>query len=202
MKEAILNGWWQEKNGFLKFLENSLASWTNDTNTMIDVDSLNDYFANISKNLASVSNCSNLKETITPKSIDKAIFICRTDANEFHNLLKNCNTTTTSCGLEGLSNSFLKISPLVISDSLALKFNRCIKVGYFPNISESCQNKTTFQHRWHAEPRNYLPISMVLSLNKIFCSRGMKTSGKNMMRWIPNNIVSEKENQYWMRWLI
>ena len=41
------------KNGFFKFVEKITSSGTNHTNTMIDADSLNDYFANIGKSLAS-----------------------------------------------------------------------------------------------------------------------------------------------------
>ena len=109
-----------------------IASGTNDTSTMIDIDSLNDYFANIGQSLVSGSNFSNLEEMIILKFIDKTIFLYPTDANEVYSLFRNCKTTNSS-GLDGLSDN-LKIAGPVISDFLAVIFNRCIQVGYFPNI--------------------------------------------------------------------
>ena len=95
---------------------------------MIDVDSLNDYFANIGMSLPSGSNCSNLGDMIVPKSIDKTILLYPTDANEVYSLIKNCKTANSS-GQDSLSNNLLKIAVPVISDFPAGKVNRCIQVG-------------------------------------------------------------------------
>ena len=67
---------------FVKFVKKNVATGINHKRTKIDVDSLNDYFANIGNSLASGSNCSKLEETIISKSIDKTIFLYPTDANE------------------------------------------------------------------------------------------------------------------------
>ena len=56
MKKTLLSNWWQDtKTFFFKFVK-KIACGTNHTNTMIDVGSLNDYFANIGTGLASGSN--------------------------------------------------------------------------------------------------------------------------------------------------
>ena len=81
---------------------------------MIDVDSLNEYFANNRKSVASGSNCSNLGDMIIPKSLDQTIFPYPTEANEVYNLNRNCKTRN-SLGLDGLSNTLLNISGTVIS---------------------------------------------------------------------------------------
>ena len=88
----------------------NLASGTNDSSMMIDVDCLNEYFAKIGRSF------SNLEEMIKPKYIDKTIFLYPTDTNEVFNLLRNCNTTNSS-GLDGLSNNLLKNAGPVISEN-------------------------------------------------------------------------------------
>ena len=95
---------------------------------MTGVDSIHDYFANIGMSLASGSNCSILEETITPKSLDKTMFLYPTDANEVYNIIINCKTRYSS-GLDGLSNSLLKYAGPVISDFLAVQFNRSVQLG-------------------------------------------------------------------------
>ena len=40
----------RSENGFFQFVKNNIASATNYTSTMIDVDSLNDFFANNGRN--------------------------------------------------------------------------------------------------------------------------------------------------------
>ena len=82
---------------------------------MIDVDSLKDHFVNIGKILASGSNCSNLEQTIIPKSIDKTFFLYPTDGYEFYKLIRTCETTNSS-GFDGLSKSLDEIAGPLISD--------------------------------------------------------------------------------------
>ena len=77
----------RNKDDFFKFVEKNNASGTNDTSTRRVVDSLNDYFANSSRNLASGSDCSNSGETIIRQPIDKTIFLYPTDANEICNII-------------------------------------------------------------------------------------------------------------------
>ena len=94
----------RNKNGFYKIVKKNIASETNHTSTMIDVESLKEKFANTRKSLASGSNCSNLGVMIIPKSVDKTFFLYPTDANKFCWLMKNCKTTNSSA-LDGLSNN-------------------------------------------------------------------------------------------------
>ena len=54
-KKSSLEQLITRKNGFFKSVKN-IASGTNHTSTIIDVDSLNDYFANIGKSSASGSD--------------------------------------------------------------------------------------------------------------------------------------------------
>ena len=131
---------------------------------MIDVDSQNDQFANIGKSLASSSDGSILRETVTTKSIEKTIFLHLTDANEFKILFRNCETTDSS-GLDGLSSNLLRIAGPKISEFLALIFIRCFQRGYFPN-PQNCQIKATLHKRWHAKPQKLPPISLLLSLSQ------------------------------------
>ena len=123
----------RNKNGFFKLFKKNIASGTSHTSTMIDVDEVNDYFANIGKSLASVWNCSILRDTKIPQPIDKTIFLYPMDSNEFYSSIKNCKTTKSSL-LDCLSNNLLKIAGPVISDFLATKFNRCTQVKNSPNV--------------------------------------------------------------------
>ena len=77
----------RNKNGLFKFFNKNIASGTNQTSMMIYVDSLNVYFANMGKSMASGSNCSNLGDMIIPKSLDKTIFLYSTDPSELYSLI-------------------------------------------------------------------------------------------------------------------
>ena len=142
----------KKQKRFVKIVQQSIANGTNFSSTMIGSDSLNDYFANIVKSLASNSNCSNLGDMNIPKSIDKTKLLYPRYANEVYSLIRNCKTTN-SPGLGGLKNNLLKIAGPVISDFLAVKFNRRIQVGYFPKILKLARTKPIFQTDDMQNPR-------------------------------------------------
>ena len=142
----------------------NIASGTNHTNTMIDVDRLNNYFANVGKIFISGSNVSNLGDKNIPESVEKTIFLYPTDENEVYSLIKNCKTTNLS-GLNGLSNNLLNIAGPVISYFLAVVFTRCFQIGYFPNILKIGKLKPLFDKQ---NPKNYPPFLLSSSLSKFF----------------------------------
>ena len=116
----------RNKDDFFEFVKN-IASGTTRTSTNIDVDSINDHFANIGNGLASGSDCSNLGVMTLPKSISKTIFFYPTDKNDVFALIKKCKTTNLS-GQDSLNDNLAKIARPVISDIPAVIFNRCIQL--------------------------------------------------------------------------
>ena len=55
----------------------------------------------------------------------------------------------------------------MISDFLAVIFERFIQVGYFPNILKIVRKKPLFQAGDMQNPKNYRPMSLLSSLSKI-----------------------------------
>ena len=155
---GLLRTW--NKNGFFRFVMKNNANGTNHTNTIKNVDSLNDCFANICESSALGLLCSILGDMIKPKSIEKTTFLYPKDANEVYSLIKDCKVTNLT-DIDGLSNDFLKIAGPVKSDFLAVIFQRCIQVGYFPNILKNARTKPFF-NRWHAKPQKLLSNFIVI----------------------------------------
>ena len=146
----------RNKYSFSKFVTKNIATGTNRTSTMIDIDSLNNYFANIGKNLASGSIFSNLGNLIISKSTENTIFLYPADANEIYSLIRNCKTTISS-GLDGLSNNLLIISGPAISEFSAVIFSRCLQVGYFPKLLKTARIRPLFKKCDTQTPKTTVP---------------------------------------------
>ena len=148
------------KNDFFKLVTMIIASRANHTSRMLDVDSLNDYLANIGQ----FKLFQFIRHVYTQVHIQ--FFLYPTVANEVYSLIKKSKTTNFP-GLDGLSNNLPEIAGPMISDFLAVIFTRCIQVGYFPNILKIAKIKPLFKICDTQNPKNYHPISLLPSLTKI-----------------------------------
>ena len=97
----------------------------------------------------------------------QSYFLFPTDANDFHSLIRICQTTNLP-GLDGLSNNVLEIAGPVIPDFLVAIFTRCNQEGVFPSILNIARIKRLFKTGDMQNPKNYRTISLLLTLSKIF----------------------------------
>ena len=161
MKKTVLNSWWQETNGFSKFINRNIASGTNHTSTMKHFDSLYDYFANIRKSLTSGSNCSTLEKTIISKYIYETSFLYPKDANGVYNLIRNYRTIFWS-GVGSLKNNLLKLLGAVLSDFLAVVFIRYIEVRCFPNVLKIAKKNNSSRQVACRTPKTTIQLIVII----------------------------------------
>ena len=138
----------------------------------IDIaNSFNEYFANIGPNLSkkidpSVNSTTTYKSYLTDPT-DFRFQFRQISELEVRSAIDNLENKT-SCGCDGISNKLLKLIKNEISKPITLIVNQSLKTGIFPKAFKIAKVKSIYKKGDKADLNNYIPISLLPTISKIF----------------------------------
>ena len=145
----------------------------------------NTHFANVGKLLASrlTSNDENSFLTYLKSPCPSSVYLYPTSPQEILTLRNNLNLRKAS-GYDDISPFILITAAHIIALPLSILLNHCMSFGVFPNQLKKAKVVPVYKSGPPEELRNYRPISLLLTISKLF------------VRVILNTLVSflEKNN--------
>ena len=154
------------------------------------VDFLNElckYFAKVGTNMNKNLNSNDSKLTIHLKCCSQSLVfheITVEEINSFINNLKNRSAT----GLHEINPKFIKMSKVCLAPFLATSFNKCIAHSVFPEKFKTAAVTLIPKTIPARSINDFRPISLLLTLSKIF----EKIIAKKMMKFMnKNNIFTD-----------
>ena len=141
------------------------------TDAIETANSFNEYFANIGPNLSkkidpSVNSTTTYKSYLTDPT-DFRFQFRQISELEVRSAIDNLENKTT-CGCDGISNKLLKLIKNEISKPITLIVNQSLKTGIFPKAFKIAKVKPIYKKGDKANLNNYRPISLLLTISKIF----------------------------------
>lgn len=132
-------------------------------------ETINQFFANVGKNLA--SKLKPIEEdrflTYLGEPTIPSIYLLPSSPKEVTNLIKSLNSDKAT-GFDDIPPYFLKVAAHVIAQPLSMIFNHCMLLGIFPNKLKTGMVIPVYKNGPADEVGNYRPISLLTSLDKIF----------------------------------
>lgn len=163
-------------------------------NTGTSLDSVNNYFVEIGKNLASnltsnsIANASitpYLPKTYNPNSM----VILETDEIEIESIIMGLRSDSAT-GWDGLSPSILKSIRNFIIPSITHIANTAFRTGVFPNACKKALVHPIYKNGNRSIISNYRPISVLSTISKIL----EKLLNRRLINYLnKNNIVSAQQ---------
>ena len=126
--------------------------------------SFNDFFADISKKIASKIPDAPL---ISVTCNNKSMFLYKTSDEEILSIMNELDSKSSS-GLDNLSNIFIKISSDIIAPFLCELINMLFREGVFPKILAEAKVIPLHKEGDKTDENNYRPISLLSIWSKIF----------------------------------
>ena len=131
------------------------------------VNSFNNYFANVGKNLASRISIENKSfETYLKQNIMTSFSFELIERNEVEKIIKGFEPKTSS-GNDGLSLKLLKLIKTEISPSLTILINQSLATGIFPDKFKIAKITPLIKKPNIFEIDNFRPISLLSSISKV-----------------------------------
>ena len=155
--------------------KNTLINEIKTASSEVHVDSkrianaLNFHFTNIAAKLASELQNKEYQTNHTDylKQVNATFSLLPTNPQSVEKLLKEAKADKAT-GLDGISNSILKLSAPFISKHLSGLFNLSIRLGSFPNEWKTAKVTPIFKSGGLNDPNNYRPISVTSTISRIF----------------------------------
>lgn len=164
------------------------------------VNAVNDYFANVGRNLA--DNILQKLDLTHDKLINdykptntslNSFVILETDEVEVGNII-GALKTTSSCGWDGIPSTFIKKFSGILGKSITRLCNLCFTTGVFPTMLKESIVVPIFKSGEKHCISNYRPISLLPTLAKII----EKLINVRLVKYLENNKVLAS-NQYGFR---
>ena len=156
------------------------------TNPSEIAEKFNHHFANVGKSLvAKQNNVGDEKYLSYLKSPSpSSIYLKPTDPYEIKCAINKLSLSKAS-GYDDILPFFLKTAADIIAFPLANIINKCISFGIFPNKLKVAEVIPVYKSKPADSPGNYRPISLLLSLSKIF----KRIILNRMISFFKNNIL-------------
>ena len=144
----------------------------NSTNTIDIVNTFNDFFLNLSKQISScdTDNSRTLhvlsQYTDTKLRKNQQFQISFIDEDEVFSMLRKLNVNK-SAGIDSLGPRILKLAAPVIAKPITHLINMSIKEGVFPDDLKMAKVTPIYKKGERSDPGNYRPISILPTLSKI-----------------------------------
>ena len=144
----------------------------NSTNTIDIVNTFNDFFLNLSKQISScdTDNSRTLhvlsQYTDTKLRKNQQFKISFIDEDEVFSMLRKLNVNK-SAGTDSLGPRILKLAAPVIAKPITHLINMSIKEGVFPDDLKMAKVTPIYKKGERSDPGNYRPISILPTLSKI-----------------------------------
>ena len=129
-----------------------------------DVDSFNEFFANIGPALHKTIQ-SNTRSSNIPCQLH-SMFLRQTDELETQKVLNEMKGKTSS-GPDGVSSLLLKMSSNALTGPLTILINRCLRQGCFPKILKVAKVVPIYKEGDKEDYSNYRPISLLPVFGKV-----------------------------------
>jgi len=141
-----------------------------ETNPVSIANHFNDYFVNVAKNLGNKT----IIDQDTPEShlksikrVQESIFLQPTDDVEVSKTIKSLKNVTSS-GPDKITVQILKEIADTVAPCLRFNFNKCLEIGYFPEIFKHANIVPLYKSGSKNLVSNYRPISLLNHTSKIF----------------------------------
>lgn len=142
-------------------------------NTNASLNYINNYFANIGKQLSSniltknkTTETAILRNLTNESKHANSFVLMPVDSDEVRCVI-NSLKSSSSCGWDGITSRTLKMLQLTLSYPIALICNCCFDQGVFPNSLKKSIVIPIFKSGEKSEASNYRPISLLPSLAKV-----------------------------------
>lgn len=142
--------------------------------TSASVNAVNNYFANVGKNLASqilnssnyVNECTNRLITQNPYPLNSMV-LASVDDSEINNTIVHLKDKS-SVGWDSIPTSLIKAARHVLVPILKMIFNLCLESGIFPDCFKKAIVHPIYKSGDRDSSANYRPISILSVVSKIF----------------------------------
>ena len=154
-----------EKECLNKIMDNNNV--TTDEKKIANI--MNDHFTNVPLKIASsLSNPSNLDYRYYLRgNYFHSFFLQPLNVHQIIKITLEFNNTPSE-GYLGIPSKIVKSIIDLIAEPLMLIFNKCIEIGYFPDILKIGQITPVFKSGDPLQPNNFRPISVLTIFSKIF----------------------------------
>ena len=129
-----------------------------------------EFFANIGEEYANKIDSSGLdinKHINNIESNPSSLYLAPTTMFEVKELINKLPQKTSS-GYDNISNTLLKQLNEVVARPLSLIFNKSLEEGIFPDQMKLADVFPLFKSKERSESTNYRPISLLLTMSKLF----------------------------------
>ena len=140
--------------------------------------------------MGKIPECEN---RIASPQVEGSLVIEETNPDEIIKLIDGLDINK-SCREDDIPIKFIKLSSNIISGFLSDIFNKCIKLGVYPNLLKVAKVVPIFKKGSKDECSNYRPISLLMNINKLF----EKIIHKRMYSFLEKKKILN-QNQYGFR---
>lgn len=183
---------------------NAFSLLKTDVSPKTSVNAVNNYFANVGRNLAlnierQMSSCTSSDKSPHQPSLGllqpapKSMALLSVDEKEIENIILNLKDKC-ALGWDGIPTSVIKSARHVLIPILKHVFNVCLSKGVFPLAFKKAVVHPIYKGGDRGSASNYRPISVLTVLSKVF----EKILNKRLLLFIDKGGVLS-ENQYGFR---